>query len=439
MTPFGFTPGNSDDSNEPVDFAAMMQQMQQQIQEQFSKLGINASGFGGSTEALPKNLVRDTAKKFATAQGSAPIGANDVAEVEQAISIAELWLNDATFFPQSPNSGSVALARTDWVDTTLAGWQTTVEPLAIGLSSAIGELLNQAQGESVSQDNPFGADNPFGQGNMQIPIGMISALLNSFIGTLVATQLGQAIGGLSGKVTGAHDVGLPLIEGAYPTLVPQNIKVWATDLDIPMEEIRIFHALREAAIARLFAHNPWLVSYIRTAITDYGKGINIDMDAIQEQAQQALESGNGFDPTNPESLNIALNNGIFTPQETPAQRAALTKLETALALIDGWSEEVVALAAGDRLPNLGALQETLRRGRATSAPAQQLFSSLFGLQVSPRLAREASAFWKQVREIKDVEARDRIWSGILPTADDLLTPESFLKSLEVPDDLSGLL
>jgi putative hydrolase len=433
MTPFGFTPGNSDDSNEPVDFAAMMQQMQQQIQEQFSKLGINATGFGGSTEALPKNLVRDTAKKFATAQGSAPIGANDVSDVEQAISIAELWLNDATFFPQSPNSGSVALARTDWVDTTLAGWQTTVEPLAIGLSSAIGELLNQAQGEADQQENPFG------QGNMQIPIGMISALLNSFIGSLVATQLGQAIGGLAGKVTGAHDVGLPLIDGAYPTLVPQNIKEWATDLDIPMEEIRIFHALREAAIARLFAHNPWLVSYIRTAITDYGKGINIDMEAIQEQAQQALESGNGFDPSNPESFTIALNDGIFTPQETPAQRAALTKLETALALIDGWSEEVVTLAAGDRLPNIGALQETLRRRRATSAPAQQLFSSLFGLQVSPRLAREASAFWKQVREIKDVEARDRIWSGILPTADDLLTPESFLKSLEVPDDLSGLL
>jgi putative hydrolase len=439
MTPFGFTPGNSDDSNEPVDFAAMMQQMQQQIQEQFSKLGINASGFGGSTEALPKNLVRDTAKKFATAQGSAPIGANDVSDVEQAISIAELWLNDATFFPQSPNTGGVALARTDWVDTTLAGWQTTVEPLAIGLSSAIGELLNQAQGDSQSQENPFGADSPFGQANMQIPIGMISALLNSFIGSLVATQLGQAIGGLAGKVTGAHDVGLPLIDGAYPTLVPQNIKEWATDLDIPMEEIRIFHALREAAIARLFAHNPWLVSYIRTAITDYGKGINIDMDAIQEQAQQALESGNGFDPSNPESFTIALNDGIFTPQETPAQRAALTKLETALALIDGWSEEVVALAAGDRLPNIGALQETLRRRRATSAPAQQLFSTLFGLQVSPRLAREASVFWKQVREIKDVEARDRIWSGILPTADDLLTPESFLKSLEVPDDLSGLL
>jgi putative hydrolase len=435
MTPFGFTPGNSEDSNEPVDFAAMMEQMQRQIQEQFSKLGINGAGFTGSTEALPKNIVRDTAKKFTTAQGSSPVGANDVAEIEQAFSIAELWLDEATFFPRSPNSGNIALARTDWVDTTLAGWQTSVEPLAVGLSTAIGELLKQASfGEAEATETPSGEQAP-----MQIPVGMIAALLNSFIGSLIATQLGQAIGGLAGTVTGAHDVGLPLVDSAYPTLVPQNIKEWATDLDIPLDEVRIFQALREAAVARLFAHNPWLVSYIRTAITDYGKGINIDMDAIQEQAQRALESGNGFDPSNPESFTIALNEGIFTPQESPAQRDALTKLETVLALIDGWSEEVVALAAGDRLPNIAALQETLRRRRATSAPTQQLFSSLLGLQVSPRLAREATVFWKQVRELKDVQSRDHIWSGILPTAEDLLNAESFMKSLEIPDDLSGLM
>jgi putative hydrolase len=435
MTPFGFTPGNSEDSNEPVDFAAMMEQMQRQIQEQFSKLGINGAGFTGSTEALPKNIVRETAKKFTTAQGSSPVGANDVAEIEQAFSIAELWLDEATFFPRSPNSGNIALARTDWVDTTLAGWQTSVEPLAVGLSTAIGELLKQASfGEAEAAETPSGE-----QAQMQIPVGMIAALLNSFIGSLIATQLGQAIGGLAGTVTGAHDVGLPLVDSAYPTLVPQNIKEWATDLDIPLDEVRIFQALREAAVARLFAHNPWLVSYIRTAITDYGKGINIDMDAIQEQAQRALESGNGFDPSNPESFTIALNEGIFTPQESPAQRDALTKLETVLALIDGWSEEVVALAAGDRLPNIAALQETLRRRRATSAPTQQLFSSLLGLQVSPRLAREATVFWKQVRELKDVQSRDHIWSGILPTAEDLLNAESFMKSLEIPDDLSGLI
>jgi putative hydrolase len=407
--------------------------MQQQIQQQFSALGMSAPGFSATTEALPKNIVRDTAKKFVTAKGSAPIGANDVAKIEEAFAIAELWLNEATFFSQTSATGNPAMARTDWVDTTLNGWQVSVEPLATGLAVAISELLNNANGEAGQSE----AENA-----MQIPVGMIATLLRSFIGSLIATQLGQSIGGLAASVTGTHDVGLPLVEPVYPSLVPQNIDEWGQDLNIPMDEVRIFHALRESAVARLFAHNPWLISYIRTAISDYGKGIRIDIDAIQRQAQEvfdnASQEGKEFDPTNPESFNIALNEGIFTPEETPAQRAALTKLETVLALIDGWSEEVVTLAAGERLPNLVALQETLRRRRATSAPAQQLFATMFGLQVSPKLAREAATFWKAVREVKDLEGRDRIWSGILPTSDDLLTPQSYLASIEIPDDLSGL-
>ena len=438
MSPFGFTPDSSDDpeknnDGESVDFAAMMAQMQAQIQQQFSALGMSGPGFSQSTEALPKNIVRDTAKKFVTAKGSAPIGANDVAKVEEAFAIAQLWLNEATFFPQSTSVGNPAMARTDWVDTTLTGWQTSVEPLALGLAAAISELLRKAQGDQ---------DQGEAESAMQIPVGMIATLLRSFIGSLIATQLGQSIGGLAAHVTGTHDVGLPLVEPAYPALIPQNINEWGKDLDIPMDEVRIFHALREGAVARLFAHNPWLISYIRTAISDYGKGIRIDIDAIQRQAQEVFDAaaadGKEFDPTDSETFTLALNQGIFTPEETPAQRAALTKLETVLALIDGWSEEVVTLAAGDRLPNLVALQETLRRRRATSAPAQQLFATLFGLQVSPKLAREAAGFWKVVREVKDLQGRDQIWSGILPTSDDLLTPQNYLASIEIPDDLSSL-
>ena len=443
MPPFGFTPDSSDDAeknngDDSVDFAAMMQQMQQQIQEQFSKLGMSGPGFAPTSEALPKNVVRDNAKKFVTAKGSAPIGANDVSKVAEAFSIAELWLNEATFFPQSTVAANSTLARTDWVDSTLAGWQSTVEPLAIGLTSAIAELLkDSAGGDSAGEGEEGSAED-----SMQIPVGMIATLLRSFIGSLMATQLGQSIGGLAGTVTGIHDVGLPLVDPVYPALVPQNIDEWARDLDIPIDEVRIFHALRESAGARLFSHNPWLVSYIRSAVTDYARGIHIDIDAIQRQAQELFESSASssgeFDPTNPESFSMALNEGVFTPEETPAQRAALVKLETVLALVDGWSECVVTLAAGNRLPNISALEETLRRRRATSAPTQQLFSNLFGLQVSPRLAREATTFWRAVGELRDLQSRDQIWSGILPTVEDLLTPESYLSSIEIPDDLSSL-
>lgn len=441
MSPFGFTPDDSnedprDDGDKPEDFSAMMRQMQEQIQKQFEQMGINPAGFinpfaafaQGGNETLPKNVVRDTAKKFAQTQGSQPIGTKDLNVVDNAFEIADLWLNEATVFPAtSASTAPRAMSRLDWIDLTVAGWHDTMEPLATGLSGAISGLLDEAAGSSEEMNNSMGA---------------IAGLLRTFIGSMIATQLGQAIGAISASATGAHDVGLPLLDPAQPVLIPENVELWSKDLEIAKTEIYIFHALREAAIARLFAHNPWIVSYIRSAIVDYGRGIHIDMEAIQRQAEEAMSN---FDPSqiNPESgesaFSISLNNGVFTPEETPAQRAALSKLETALALVDGWADEVAALAAGERLPALVSLREIFRRQRATNAPSQQLFKSLLGLQVSPRLAREASAFWQKIRETKDVSARDQIWSGILPSAEELLEPEKFLKSAQIPDDLSGLL
>jgi putative hydrolase len=382
-------------------------------------------------------VVRDTAKKFVQAQGSQPVGTKDVTVVDNAFEIADLWLNEATVFPATTrNTAHRAVSRLDWVDETLKGWQATMEPLATGLSAAISTLLDEA---IAQQAHDAGADN--GE-TVAGPMGAIAGLLRTFIGSLIATQLGQAIGGISATATGAHDVGLPLLNPARPLLIPENIEKLSDGLEIAKSEIYLFHALREAAIARLFEHNPWLVSYIRSAIVDYGRGIHIDMEAIQRQAEDAMQN---FDPSqmNPDSdensFNIALNKGIFTPEETPAQRAALSKLETALALVDGWADEVTALAVGERLPAMTQLSEMYRRQRATNAPSQQFFKSLLGLEVTPKLAREASAFWQKIRESKDIAARDQIWSGILPSAEELLNPERFLTSSEIPDDLSGLL
>ena len=45
-----------------------------------------------------------------------------------------------------------------------------------------------------------------------------------------------------------------------------------------------------------------------------------------------------------------LNQGIFEPKATPEQTAALERLETLLALIEGWVQTVVTDALGDRIP-----------------------------------------------------------------------------------------
>ena len=436
MAGFGFTPNdpgeNGDENNSNREnLEAMMRQMQEQIQKQFEQLGISGGlagfgipGFGGSsdakTEVLPLSTVRDVAKKFATASGSQPIGTKDLTAVDSACEIADIWLNEATVFPATSSMLPRATSRLDWIDATLPGWQATMEPLAAGLSNAISRLLDDAMNSNgEAEESP-------------IPVGAIAGLLKSFIGSMIATQLGQAIGGISISAVGAHDTGLPILEPARPLLIPENIDRWGADTEIPKSEIYLFHALREGAIARLFEHNPWIVSYIRSAIVEYGAGIKIDLEAIQRQAEEAMSSGES-------EISIALDAGIFTPEETPSQKIALSKLETVLALVDGWADDVTTVAAGDRLPAITALRELQRRTRATSAPAQQLFKTMLGLEVSPKLSREASAFWSHVRSAKDIAARDNIWSGILPSATELLAPDLFLESTEIPDDLSGLI
>jgi putative hydrolase len=439
MAGFGFIPNDPDDSentgdNGGPDFEAMMRQLQEQMKAQFEQLGINPAGFvnpfttlfsqagqgiSANEGSLSIATARDTAKKFVSSQGLKPLGTKDLEVVKSAFEISEVWLNEATSFPAAPTAPTAA-SRLDWVNETMVGWHKTMEPLAAGLSAAISNLLDQAA-TSQAGENPEAAP----------PIEAITMMLRSFIATMIATQLGQSIGSLSTTVTGAHDVGLPLLDPARPIVIPENIELWAAELEIAKTEVFIYHALREGAVARLFANNPWLVSYIQSTVVEYGKGINIDLDAIQRQAQEAFEKAG--DP-----MSFALDSGIFTPEESPAQKIALLKLETVLALIDGWSDEVTALAAGDRLPAIEQLRETLRRRRATAAPAQLLFSSMLGLQVSPKLSREASAFWKKIREVKSISERDQIWSGLLPTADDLLDPEKFVASTSIPDDLSGL-
>ena len=153
-----------------------------------------------------------------------------------------------------------------------------------------------------------------------------------------------------------------------------------------------------------------------------------------------------LDINNPDSITMAINQGMFQPEESAAQSAALAKLEMIFALIEGWIDHVAYLAAADRLPSLAALQESYRRSRIESAPTQQLFAMLLGLQISPRLARECSHFWNEVYAISGAEnggtaIRDHRWedAALLPTAADIGDPAAFLASTTVPDDLSGLI
>ncbi len=371
---------------------------------------------------LQPSVMRDSARKFLATHNDVPVGHEDVRKIQEAIDIANTWIEDRTEFPATVTNSDIAWSRRDWVDQSINGWQKLVEPLANGMVEALGKVLSE-----------MGPEAGF------LPV------MRGFMGQLIATQLGQSLGALAVGLTGSQDAAVPLFDKSGAHLIPQNVKLWGEGLEIPEQEITIYIALREVAAQRLFAHTPWLPNYIRDLIESYGRGITVDIESIQRQAESALSSGE-LDINNPESITMAINQGMFQPEQSEAQTAALAKLEITFALIEGWIDHVAHLSAKDRLPSLAALEESYRRSRIESAPTQQLFAMLLGLQISPRMARECSQFWNEIylisgEEISGVSVRDHRWEdpALLPTAEDISDPAKFLASTTVPDDLSGLI
>src|SRR4029077_19155823 len=181
------------------------------------------------------------------------------------------------------------------------------------------------------------------------------------------------------------------------------------------------------------AHVPWLRAHLLGAVEQYASGISVDMARLQEAMPDV-------DITNPEAISEALSGeGLFRPEDTPAQKAALTRLETALALVEGWVATVVSAVARERLTHADALAEAIRPRRATGGPAERTFATLVGLELRPRRLREAAAIWSGLTGGRGMSGRDAVWAhpDLLPTADDFDDPDGFVRGREELD-ISGL-
>jgi putative hydrolase len=249
-------------------------------------------------------------------------------------------------------------------------------------------------------------------------------MLGQMGGMAFGSQLGNALAQLGAEVLTSTDVGLPLGPEGTAALLPANIEKFTEGLERPASEVMVFLAAREAAHQRLFTHVPWLRQRLLDTVEEFAKGIKVDTSALEQLAGQ-------IDPSNPASIEEAMGSGLLEPQTTPEQKAALTRLETLLALVEGWVDVVVDAAVADRLPGAPALRETLRRRRASGGPAEQTFATLVGLELRPRRLRAASALWKLIGDQHGVEVRDSVWdhAELIPSAEDLDDPLEFAERL----------
>jgi putative hydrolase len=397
-------------------------QMLQQALDQVKRL-LSTPGAG----PVNANVAHDVARQAAVAEGDPSLTAREVRVATQALSVAELWLDAATDIP--PGGGTAyAWTRSEWVEHTLPAWSALAQPVAASVSAALTTILRDQLPEDLSSIDPADLNGlPAGLPALFGNTGSFDpAQLMRQVGSAVyGMQVGTAAGTLSREVFGATDIGVPLLGEQATVLVPSNVAAFAEGLDAPEDEVRLFLALREVAHARLFTHVSWLRAHLLGLVEAYAKGITIDMDGLASSIQ-------AIDPTDTEALRGALSGGVFVLQSTDEQKATLLRLETVLALVEGWVDEVVARAALPHLPHAIALREMIRRRRAAGGPAEQTFASLVGLELRPRRSRDAATLWATIDSQVGSEARDGVWDhpDLLPDTVDLDDPAGYFARRE---------
>jgi putative hydrolase len=370
------------------------------------------------------DLAKNVARHAIAAAGDPSVLDAQRREVTEAVRLADLWLDEVTAFPSGVRKIE-AWSRSEWLEATFPVWAKLCDPIAAKGVEAMSGMLNTdpAQlGEEVPEDirqalTALGGG-PGGLGGLQ----GLAAMLRQIGGAMIGSQTGTAVGELAREVVGSSDIGLPLGPEGVAALLPAGVAQFGQGLSVDAGEVRLFLALREAAHQRLFAHVPWLRQHLLGAVEQYASGITVDMARLQEAMPDV-------DITNPEALREALaGEGLFRPEDTPAQKAALVRLETALALVEGWVATVVSAAARERLTHADALAEAIRRRRATGGPAELTFATLVGLELRPRRLREAAAIWQGLTEVRGIDGRDALWAhpDLLPAADDLENPDAFV-------------
>jgi putative hydrolase len=372
---------------------------------------------GGAADDGPVNsdLAHDVARQVVAQAGDASISSSTRHDVDQVVQVASLWLDQVTDFPR-PEGPSRALSRAEWVEATLPVWQRLTTPVAQGLQTAMSAAMQQQLGQLGQEGAPQIPGLPAGM-NPAALMGQMEPMIRRMSASMFGGQVGQAVGTLAGETLSGTEVGIPLLDDESVAMLPANVAEFAEGVQIDAGEVHLYLAVREAARVRLFAAVPWLGPQLLTAVEDYARDIRINTEGIEEAVRSA-------DPQDPEAMQAALGEGLFSVEPSPAQQAALARLETFLALVEGWVDLVTARATEPHLPHADALAEAVRRRRATGGPAEKTFASLVGLELRPRRMRDAANLWSSLESAGGQSGRDEAWGhpDVAPTAADLDDP-----------------
>lgn len=395
------------------------------LMAQVQKMQASSGGFMfGMTPADrdPDAAWRTTltaARHLAAESGGDPeLHREELTAIVDAERLAQSWLSPATAFPETGRPAR-AITRGAWLQETGDGWRAVIEPIIDGLADAL------QRGSVPEQDDEL---KPLTQ--------MMAPMMKQSASLIYRDRLKRELAKVAGDILTGTEIGFNLLGSSDVVMIPANVAQFTQDLDASDTDVTLYLLLREAARQRLFHAVGWLSPQLSALLNHYAREITIDFDAIAESLRpESLENLTMEDMV---AVGEKVRGSFFQPASTQTQEEILERLEVLLALVEGWVDHVAGRASAAWMPNAPQLEEVLHRRRGSATAVTSVFSELLGLDLRPRLVRDAKNLWAAVEHERGLEGRDAVWGhpDLLPTKAHLADPLSFTTegSAERPEE-----
>jgi coenzyme F420 biosynthesis associated uncharacterized protein len=342
-------------------------------------------------------LARQVAR-FAAGNGTAP--ALDSPDFEARVGATQPVLSEYTGLSAvEPIPAPETVSRGDWAEVNVRSMADMLEPV----TDRLGKRFTGA--------------------------GAFAGPMRIAAGATVAAEIGLVVGYMAQRVLGQYE--LSLLETDRPArllFVEPNLARAIRELDVDSDSFLSWIVLHELTHVLQFSGVPWLRGHMGSLMREY-------LATVEVRIERGGAGGLPSLPSPARLVELFREGGLVALVQTREQRAIMERVQSAMSVIEGYSEHVMDAVGATVLPAYEGLRDAMERRRRSRSAPQRVLQRLLGFEMKMRQYEQGKRFCDAVVSAHGVAVLNRVWEApeALPTAAELRSPESWVERIgELP-------
>jgi coenzyme F420 biosynthesis associated uncharacterized protein len=255
--------------------------------------------------------------------------------------------------------------------------------------------------------------------------GAFAGPLRIAAGATVAAEIGLVVGYMAQRVLGQYE--LSLLETERPArllFVEPNLARAIRDLDVDADSFLSWIVLHELTHVLQFSGVPWLRPHMGSLMRSY-------LATVEVRMQRGGAGGLPSLPSPARLVELFREGGLVALVQTREQRAIMEQVQSAMSVIEGYSEHVMDAVGATVLPAYEGLRAAMERRRRSRSAPERVLQRLLGFEMKMRQYEQGKSFCDAVVSVHGITMLNRVWQSpeALPSAAELRHPEAWVERI----------